>query len=149
MNLTPHFTLEELTFSQRAAREGIDNTPDAQALRNLERTAEMLEQVRALLGGAPVVVSSGYRSQVVNHLEGGSDTSAHMRGLAADFAAPRFGTPLEICRAIVRAGLMFDQLIHEYGRWVHIGLSETSPRRQLLTKCAKARPYQSGIWPCI
>jgi len=148
MNLTTHFTLDELTFSQRAAREGIDNTPDDRSLRNLERTAEFLEQIRALLGGVPIIVSSGYRCQVVNHLEGGSDASAHMRGLAADFVAPKFGSPLQVCREIVRAGLHFDQLIHEFGRWTHIGLSETSPRRQLLTICSKAKGWQSGIWPC-
>ncbi len=147
MNLTTHFTLAELTVSEAAARHGVDNTPDDRALRNLERSAEFLEQVRALLG-VPIIVLSGYRSQVVNHLVGGSDTSAHMRGLASDIIAPKFGSPLEVCREIVRAGLHFDQLIHEFGRWTHIGLSETSPRRQLLTICSKAKGWQSGIWPC-
>jgi len=147
MNLSTHFTLAELTVSEAAARHGVDNTPDERALRNLERLAELLEQVRALLG-VPILVSSGYRSPVVNHLVGGSDSSAHMRGLACDFIAPKFGPPLEVCREIVRSGIMFDQLIHEFGRWTHIGLSETSPRRQLLTICGKARGYQSGIWPC-
>lgn len=133
MNLTEHFTLSELTFSATAARRGIDNTPDAVVLRKLNRLAVVLEQVRQATG-RPVIVTSGYRSPAVNKAVGGSVTSAHMSGLAADISCPPF-SPYELGMLIVGAGIEFDQLIHEYRSWVHIGLAEDGrkPRRQLLT----------------
>jgi hypothetical protein len=144
--LSEHFSLEELTVSQTAAREGLDNTPGSAELRNLRSLAEVLERVRSGLGGAPVLVSSGYRSPAVNAAVGGSSTSAHMKGLAADFIAPQFGTVLETARAISRMDIAFDQLIYEYGRWVHLGLAEPgrTPRRQLLSIGAQKK-YVSGL----
>lgn len=136
MQLTPHFTLAELTVSQRAARLGIPNQPDQKALRNLVRMAQTLELVRAALG-FPLVVSSGYRSPLLNSkTPGASTTSAHARGLAADFTAPRFGTPFDVCREVMASGIVFDQLIYEYGEWVHIGLADdgAKPRRMVLSK---------------
>lgn len=137
--LTPHFSLAELTASQTAARHGLANTPDPAALANLQRLAETLETVRAKLGNVPVLVSSGYRSPAVNTRVGGSSTSAHKYGRAADFSAPRFGTPRQVCEAIIRAGIPFDQLIHE-GTWVHLGLAERAarPRQQVLTAIFKS-----------
>ncbi|KUZ33599.1 D-Ala-D-Ala carboxypeptidase family metallohydrolase [Burkholderia territorii] len=133
-NLTAHFTLEELVASDTARRRGIDNTPSATVAANLRRTAEALERVRELLGGRPVVVTSGYRSPALNSAIGGVPNSAHKLGLAADFVCPKFGTPLDICRAISRSSIEFDQLIQE-GTWVHIGLAAAGvkPRRQVLT----------------
>ncbi len=130
MHLTPHFTLQELTASQTAARRGIDNRPNIQETRNLTRLAETLEQVRALVGRA-VLVSSGYRSQALNKAIGGSATSAHMRGLAADFSCNGI-TPVELARRIAASDIVFDQLIFE-GTWVHLGLSAGKPRREVLT----------------
>ena len=145
--LTIHFTLEEFVFSQTATRRGIDNTPPPEAVDNLMRVARMLEDVRDLLGGIPVLVSSGYRSPQLNAvIAGSSPTSAHMAGLAADFIAPGFGSPKEICLAIAGAGLEFDQVIHEFGRWVHLELApeDRVPRRQLLSKFENT-PFLSGI----
>ena len=87
----------------------------------LERTAQKLEEVRALLGGNAIVVSSGYRPKV-NVAIGGSHTSAHCLGHAADFTLSGFGTPLEVARAIAASPLMkgVDQLIYEHRAWVHI-----------------------------
>lgn len=148
MNLTEHFTLAELTASETAARQGIDNTPSDVIIHNLTRTALLLEQVRTLLG-APVIISSGYRCPALNSAIGGAPRSAHMLGLAADFIAPAFGTPLEVCQALSANGLQYDQLIHEFGRWVHIGLREGEPRRQDLTasRLMGGTTYQKGFHP--
>jgi zinc D-Ala-D-Ala carboxypeptidase len=131
MKLSPHFTLAELTHSQTAARLGIDNTPAPEMVDALRKTAELLERVRALLG-KPILVSSGYRSARLNKAVNGAASSAHMLGCAADFSCPGFGSPLEICHAIVASDISFDQLIHEFRAWVHIAWAPL-PRRQVLT----------------
>ena len=128
--LTPHFTLEELVFSQTAARLGIDNTPPPVVVENLKALANGLEHVRELLG-CPVNINSGYRSEELNARIGGVKNSAHTQGFAADFTAKEFGTPKQICEAIAASGILFDQLIQE-GTWVHISFAPTM-RRHLLT----------------
>lgn len=130
--LSPHFTLEELTFSQTAARKGIDNDPPPNVEAILRMTAARMEAVRTVLGGKGISVSSGYRSPELNVAVGGSRTSAHTTGWAVDFTCPAFGSPLAVCKAIAASDLEFDQLIHEYGRWVHVGFGPRL-RRQLLT----------------
>lgn len=131
MNLTPHFTLAEMTVSQTAARKGLSNEPSERALENLIKTAYVMEDIRALLGNKPISVSSGYRSHAVNKAVGGSNTSAHVDGLACDFICPAFGSPLAICKIIARSGIKFDQLIEE-GTWVHISI-DPRMRQQVLT----------------
>jgi uncharacterized protein YcbK (DUF882 family) len=135
--LTEHFTLEEFTDSQTAARKGINNMPSAnsQERNNLQRTAETMEEVRILLGEKPILISSGYRSPQVNAAVGGSKNSAHMSGLAADFSCPGAGSPKHICKTLEphMKNLGIDQLIHEYDTWVHLGLSSGAPRHQALT----------------
>lgn len=131
MNLTPHFTLEELTVSQRATRLGIANKPNIEELANLRRLAETLERVRALVG-RPVVVSSAFRSKVLNAATpGSSDTSAHVKGLAADFTVPGMAVKA-LCLLIRESGIEYDQLIYE-GTWAHLGLAEGKPRQEELT----------------
>ncbi|MFZ9071156.1 MAG: D-Ala-D-Ala carboxypeptidase family metallohydrolase, partial [Burkholderiaceae bacterium] len=66
MNLTEHFTLEEMTRSEAAARHGYDNTPNEAEIANLTRLCELLEQVKETLGGKPIMVNSGFRSKQVN-----------------------------------------------------------------------------------
>lgn len=129
MNLTPHFTLEEMTATQH---RGIDNTPPTLTVIDaLRRTAMLLEQVRTRLG-VPVLVSSGYRCPELNAAVGGQKASQHLLGQAADFIAPAFGTPTTVVSALRDAvGLDYDQLILEFGRWVHISWSAT-PRHQAL-----------------
>jgi zinc D-Ala-D-Ala carboxypeptidase len=133
--LTEHFTLDEFTASQTAARMGIANIPSGQELANVQRTAATLETVRELLGNKPLLISSGYRSPEVNRAVGGSSTSAHMSGLAVDFTVPGFGSPIDICRALAprMAELQIDQLIHEFDSWVHLGLAAGAPRMMALT----------------
>jgi hypothetical protein len=135
--MTPHFTLAEFTDSQTAARRGLHNVPsaDSQARKNLQRVAETMEKVRFILGDKPILISSGYRSPMVNAAVGGSASSAHMSGLAVDFSCPGFGTPRAICKALEphMRELEIDQLIHEYDTWVHLGLREDVPRHMALT----------------
>lgn len=138
MRLSQHFTLAELTVTQ----SGLPNAPGQVELSNLQKLARTLESVRSALGGKPIIINSAYRSPRVNSAVGGSATSAHMVGLAADFVCPTYGKPLEICQAIAAAGILFDQLIHEYGRWIHIGIGPRA-RQQLLT--IDGRGVRSGL----
>jgi zinc D-Ala-D-Ala carboxypeptidase len=135
--LSPHFTLEEMTASQTAARLGLENVPPYYSTEraNLRRTAETLELVRSALGDRPILISSGYRSPAVNAAVGGSSSSAHMIGLAVDFTCPGYGDPIDVCRALVPYldVLEIDQLIHEYGAWVHLGLAIDKARCMALT----------------
>ena len=127
--ITEHFSMAELTTTNT----GLPNKPDNTALDNLYRLALTLEKIRVLLGGAPMTITSAYRSPGVNKKVGGSPTSAHLSGLAADFIAPKYGTPLEIVERLKTFAdfLDFDQLIEE-GTWVHVGIFR-NPRRQVLT----------------
>jgi zinc D-Ala-D-Ala carboxypeptidase len=144
--LTPNFTYEEMIASQTAARLGIDNRPDAQTLHNLKRLCAVLERVRSGLGDKPIIVSSGFRCAKLNTAIKGSKTSYHMKGLAVDFTAPSFGTPLQTARAIAGLGIDADQIIHEYSSWVHVGLPEDGdePRGELLSIGSQGR-YVQGL----
>ncbi|WP_300573628.1 D-Ala-D-Ala carboxypeptidase family metallohydrolase [Phenylobacterium sp.] len=140
MKLSANFHRDEFITSQTAARRGIDNTPPAPVLARLKNTAKGLEKVRAVIG-KPILISSGYRSPALNKAVGGSATSDHMNGDAADFISPGFGTPIAICRAIVAAGIKFDQLIEE-GTWVHISFGPRM-RGQILTM--RNGKYTAGL----
>jgi zinc D-Ala-D-Ala carboxypeptidase len=132
MRLSENFSLEELTASETAARKGIDNTPSEEVIDNLKRLAAALQEVRALLNHRAILVSSGYRSPELNQAVGGSATSDHCKGLAADFICPSYGTPNDIVRAIAASGLSFKQVIREFDRWVHL----CDSRRRTRTKKA-------------
>jgi hypothetical protein len=138
VNLTEHFTLEELVASQNAARLGIDNTPGDDVKNNLANLAIMLERLRLLLN-APITVTSGYRSPALNAAtKGSAKNSAHTKGLAADIIVPRFGNPLQVAHAISESTLMIDidQLIHEFDSWVHVAIPDpwsTTAKQQVLT----------------
>ena len=129
--LSEHFSLDEFTASETATRKGIKNTPSTAVVENLRMLAALLEQVRTILGGGAIHISSGYRSLALNRAIGSGDTSAHVRGYAADFTCPSFGTPLAVAKKIAESNLKFDQLIYE-GTWVHISCDPQN-RRQLLT----------------
>jgi hypothetical protein len=133
MKLSPNFTLEELTFSQVASRRGIDNTPPPKVKDNLERLALFLEQVRKVVN-KPISISSGYRSREVNESVGGSKTSQHCEGCAADFNVKGM-SPDAVVRAIVDATIPYDQVILEFDSWVHISIPTvkgSAPRKQAL-----------------
>ena len=131
MNLSPHFTLEELTHTDH--RE-LDNTPNDAELENLKRLAEFLEEVKTVLGGKPIMVNSAFRSKAVNDAVGSKDTSQHRIGCAADIRVPAM-TPDQVVRAVIASGLGFDQVIREFDRWTHISIPNQpsgSPRKQAL-----------------
>ena len=142
MRLTDHFTLDELTVSETAERMGIDNDPPEDLVDNLRALAATLEVVREVCGHRPVVITSGYRSPVLNRMVGGSTRppSAHTLGWAADFTVPGYGRPMEVCRAIAAAGIPYDQLIHEFGRWVHLSVDPRMRREALTVDRQGTRP---------
>ncbi|MDD2136227.1 D-Ala-D-Ala carboxypeptidase family metallohydrolase [Pseudomonas kurunegalensis] len=142
MLITPHFTLDEMIVSQLAARDGFDNTPPPQARANLQLLCGALEQVRALFD-APIIISSGYRSEKVNQLIGGSPNSQHVQGLAADFTVIEV-SPRDTVRRISNSTIAFDQLILEFDRWVHLSVTCDTPRRQVLT-LRKGAGYLPGL----
>ena len=120
MKLSENFWLSEFTRSQTAKRKKIDNTPDAEIMEHLERTARQMELVRNLLGNNPITITSGYRCLELNLAIGGSVNSAHMSGYAADFICRKFGKPREIFEMLKDSEVEYDQLILEYDSWVHI-----------------------------
>jgi uncharacterized protein YcbK (DUF882 family) len=134
MNLSPNFTLDELTVSQTAARKGLDNTPNATEVANLVRVAALLEEVRALVK-KPILVNSGFRSKQVNDAVGSRDTSQHRLGCAADIRVSGM-TPREVVEACIKANIGYDQIIEEFGSWTHISVPDSParpPRKQALT----------------
>jgi hypothetical protein len=134
MNLTPNFTLDELTASESAERNGWDNTPNDAELENLTRLADFLEQVKVVLGGKPIMINSAFRSKKVNDSVGSKDTSQHRIGCAADIRVPGM-TPDEVVRKVIASGIGYDQVIREFDRWTHISIPnsvDTSPRKQAL-----------------
>jgi hypothetical protein len=141
MNLSPHFTLEEFTHSQTAARMGLDNTPHATTVAALSATAAGMEMVRAALGSKPIVISSGYRSPTLNTVARGSRRSQHLLGEACDFTCPAFGTPREIVALLVDSTVPYDQLIYEYGAWVHISFGPRNRREVLIIDRTGTRPW--------
>lgn len=145
MNMSKNFTLEELTFSQTAVRNGIDNSPNQEVINNLKKLCESLEKVRELVG-APISVSSGYRSPELNKSVGGAKDSAHTKGLAADITTNSL-TPKALGLLIKASHIEYDQLIYE-GTWIHFAIDKNgSGRRQNLTAkfSSGAVTYTEGI----
>lgn len=131
MNLSDHFTLEELTHTDHRT---LDNTPNASEIANLTRLAAFLEEVKTAVGGKPVMVNSAFRSKAVNDAVGSKDTSQHRLGCAADIRVPGM-TPDQVVKTIIASGLPYDQVIREFDRWTHVSIPNTkemTPRRQAL-----------------
>jgi hypothetical protein len=132
MNLTPNFTFEELTHTDHRT---LDNTPTehekciidgkevlVNAVANLPRLANFLEQIKVILGGKPIMINSGFRSEAVNNAVGSSNKSDHRRGCAADIRVPGM-TPDEVVRAIIASNLPYQQVIREFDRWTHVAIT--------------------------
>ena len=137
LHLSKHFTLDELTVTDH--RE-FDNSPTQEEISNLQRLAQLLEQVKDTLGGKPVMINSAFRCKQVNDAVGSKDSSQHRKGCAADLRVPGV-TPDEVVRAVIAAGLPYQQLIREFsdpvkgGGWTHISITNTpdaEPRKQAL-----------------
>lgn len=143
MNITEHFTLEELTFSQVALRKGYNNQPTAWAIANLTRLCTTLLEPARTLAAVPLHVDSGFRSLQVNAAVGGVSSSAHTQGRAADLVP--IGATVEQVFEELRTdpALPYDQIIIECGAWIHLAIAaEGVPaRRQALI--ASGRP---GSW---
>jgi len=139
--MTPHFTLAELTAT---SHRQFDNTPNEAETANLQRLAEFLEQVKTALDGKPIMVNSAFRSKQVNDSVGSKDTSQHRIGCAADLRVPGM-IPDAVVRAVIAAGLPYDQIIREFDAWTHISVTNTpdgTPRRQaLIIDKAGTRPF--------
>ena len=154
MNLTPNFTFEELTHTDHRT---LDNTPTERekcvidgkevfvnAVANLPRLAAFLEEVKTLLGGKPIMVNSGFRSEGVNNAVGSSNKSDHRRGCAADIRVPGM-TPDEVVRAIIGSGLAYAQVIREFDRWTHIAIptneGDVAKKSKLIIDKQGTRPF--------
>lgn len=141
MNLSPNFTLAELT---RTDHRSFDNTPNDVQIANLKRLATLLELVRAAVGDKPIVINSAFRSKAVNDAVGSKDSSQHRLGCAADFRVPGM-TPDQVVRAVIKAKLPFDQVIREFDSWTHISVASTAastPRgSKLIIDRTGTRPF--------
>ena len=141
--LTAHFTLAELTVTEH---RDLDNTPPPEIVDKLVLVAQLLERIRTL-SGCPIAVNSGYRCPELNQAVGGASNSQHMKGEAADIHA--IGMSVMDLTKLVDANkvdLGVDQVILEFGRWVHVSTTQT-PRHTTLTIWTKARGYEPGIVP--
>lgn len=136
MNLTPHFSYEELTRSQTAEKLGIENIPDLEQLANMKFLCEtILEPLRSHFK-KPVKITSCFRNQAVNIAVGGSDTSQHCKGEAVDCEI--VGIPNNVIADWVSEHLLFDQIILEFYKpseginsgWVHISVRRNGTNRK-------------------
>ncbi len=134
MNLSKHFTLEELTASETAARLDIDNIPSQAEVQNLRDLCEFILEPLREGSGKLIVINSAYRCLALNRVLKSKDTSDHVKGLAADIKIPGM-TPLNVCGLIVMLHLPAKQILHEFGGWCHVSLPPrgTLPKREQLT----------------
>lgn len=138
MNLTENFTLSEMTKSETALRYDMDNSPPQEITSNLQALAvHVLQPVRDHYGTG-VKVNSGYRSPDVNAKVGGSKTSDHCKGMAADIEIP--GVPNHELAEWIRSNLLFTQVILEFytqgvpdSGWVHVSYDHENLKKQALT----------------
>ncbi len=131
--LSAHFHIAEFTFSQTAIRMGREVViePDSSIYLNLIDLCEMvLEPLRKKLN-RPINISSGFRPEWLNTAIGGASTSQHMLGQAADIRVAGVHAR-EVARALIDTGVEFDQLIVEFGRWVHVSYNFANNRGEVL-----------------
>jgi len=135
MQLTKNFTVAELSRSEAATRKGVDNTPPPDAVENLRALCEkVLQPLRDALG-RPMRVNSAYRGPEANKAVGGSKTSQHMTGEAADIEFDGFDN-MALAQKIVDMKLPFDQIILEFytpgdpnSGWVHVSHKRNGKQR--------------------
>ncbi len=142
MNLTDNFTLEELVKSETALRHNIDNTPGEIEIENLKRLCEKILQPVREHFNTGVKVNSGYRSPAANQKVGGSPTSDHCKGQAADIEIP--GVPNADLAKWITENLDFTQVILEFytqgvpdSGWVHVSYDPQNLKKQSLTAVKK------------
>jgi len=133
MRLTAHFTLAEFTRSESAKRHGVSNQPTPEHIQNIKILCErVLEPIRMKFG--PLILSSGYRSKVLNHYIGGSLKSQHCEGKAADLDMDGVdGVTNKEIFEYIKNELEFDQLINEFNySWIHVSYNLGKNRKQVL-----------------
>lgn len=127
-----YFTIEEMTKSSTATAKHIDNTPNQTAIDNLTKLIEIVLDPLREWYGKPIRVNSGYRCKVLNKAVGGSDTSQHRLGEAADITVGTKKGNKKLFEYI-KDNLPFDQLINESNfSWVHVSYREGRLRKQVL-----------------
>lgn len=138
MNLSHNFTLQELIKSHEAVRKGLDNAPSQEVINNLQELSNMVLQPVRNHFGKSVTVNSGYRSPEVNAAVGGSKTSDHCKGQAADIEIA--GVPNAELAEWIRDNLAFTQVILEFytqgipdSGWVHVSYDPANLKKQSLT----------------
>jgi zinc D-Ala-D-Ala carboxypeptidase len=138
MNLSHNFTLQELIKSHEAVRKGLDNAPSPEIISNLQELSNMVLQPVRDHFGKSVTVNSGYRSPEVNTAVGGSKTSDHCKGQAADIEI--VGVPNAELAEWIRDNLVFTQVILEFytqgvpdSGWVHVSYDPANLKKQSLT----------------
>jgi len=140
MQLSEHFSLEELTHTDHRT---LDNTPTDAELANLVRLAEFLEVVRSVLDNRNLLINSAFRSKAVNDSVGSKDTSQHRTGCAADIRVSGL-TPDQVVASIIASDIEYDQIIKEFDRWTHISIPQdgVKPRKTaLIIDKTGTRPY--------
>lgn len=147
--LSRHFTLEELTHSDTADRRHIPNAPLPVHLANMtDYLAPGLEQIREICGNRPMNIHDAYRCPAVNAIVGGTPTSAHPMGFAADFDIPGEApavTAKRIAQAMKDGKLRIDQLILESGRGtVHVSFDPRGAPRGQPSKARGMMGHQPG-----
>ena len=146
--LSEHFTLDEATESQTASRLGIDNTPTPEVRTAASKTAVKLEKVRVVLDNSPIKISSWIRVPELNEAIGSGSSSQHIKGEAVDFICPTYGSPLEVCKQLIKYKdvIGWDQLILEH-TWVHISWKSTpnSVQRGQVLSLLSDKGYAVGL----
>lgn len=144
--MTPHFSLDEFTASDTAARLNIDNRIPDELRENALKTLQMMERIRFHID-APITITSGYRCEALNRAIGSKPTSDHTLAFAVDFKAPRAGTPYEIAKdlASVIDVLGIGQLILEFGSWCHVSLARPDKTINRIITIDKTG-VRAGIW---
>lgn len=147
MLLSRNFTLAEMTRSEDAERLGISNTPTPRDIAALRVLCEKVLQPLRDQYGAPVIITSGYRSPRLNRAIGGSITSQHCFGEAADFTV-KGQANMAVCRWMER-WLNYDQLILEFGNagWIHCSYRPINRNQELSARLINGRTrYLPGLW---
>ena len=146
MNITKHFTIEEMTYSATALRLGIDNSLPSSLMPNVLCMCKALEIIRTHYAQKPIIVTSCYRGVELNKAIGGSSNSFHMKALAVDFHIPGISI-LDLCLYLPSIIPSFDQIIYEFGPtgWAHLGLGNTRGELLTATKLQGKTIYSKGI----
>ncbi len=133
MKLSNNFDLAEFVKSDIATRLGIDNTPTFQEVENIARLVVNVLQPLRNAYGKPITVNSGYRCPALNKAVGGSTTSSHMKGEAADITGGSKEENKVLFELVKKLNLSFDQLIDEKDfSWVHVSYRKGNNRNQIL-----------------